>query len=461
MAKGRILCISAGMLKPKKVDNPVARLHMYLNYGLLGLASILGSRGYEPTVVHGRFEEPEAFVLGLQARGLLASAHPILLSLPSSFALPWARAACAAIRAVAPETRIVVGGRWVVANDPVWIKSQLPQADEFIEEHAESRIEQIVDPRTTCATPHLSQPDDGFMPALNYLLLEGWQEFQPSIEVSRGCGMHCTFCAEAEVPLSIMKPPGKVADEVANYEHVGGGDECHPYFEASIFQPSTVWSEELTDHLVRRGLRVQWRAESRVDVLSPRQISGLAQAGLRILDLGLESGSPAQLIAMKKTPRPDVYLSRASNLLRACHENGVWTKVNILLYPGETWETLQQTTEWLERHRPFIKGLSVGPTILYRYGQSSRTLLEEFGHLGAVVTDPRGLDAQGYTHLDLSSEITHAAALAFSTELSKSFMTSRDYYDLKVFSYLPRGFSWEQFQRTIDGRAAEDLPFRV
>ena len=461
MENDRILCISAGMPKPKKTDNPVARLHMYLNYGLLGLASILGSRGYEPTVVHGRFEAPEAFVLGLQTRGLLASAHPILLSLPSSFALPWARAACAAIRLVAPETRIVVGGRWVVANDPAWIKSQLPQADEFIEGLAENRIEQIVDPPIRPALL-LSQPDDGFMPALNYLLLDGWREFQPSVEVSRGCGMHCTFCAEAEVPLSGMKPPGEVADELANYERLVGGDEYHPYFEASIFRPSTVWINELTDQLAHRGLRIQWRAESRVDSLSSRQISGLVRAGLRILDLGFESGSPAQLVAMKKTPRPDVYLSRASNLLRVCHENGMWTKVNVLLYPGETRDTLQQTTEWLERHRPFIKGLSVGPTILYRYGQSSRTLLEEFEHLGAVAVDHRALDAQGYTHLHLSSEITHDAALAFSTELSKSFMTSRDYYDLKVFSYLPRGFSWEQFQRTwINGTAAEDLPFRV
>lgn len=460
MVKGRVLCISAGMLKPKKTDNPVARLHMYLNYGLLGLASILGGRGYEPTVVHGRFEEPEAFVLGLRTRGLLASAHSILLSLPSSFALPWARAACAAIRAVAPETRIVVGGRWVVANDPAWIKSQLLQADEFIGGLAENRIEQIADPHIR-PVRLLSQQDDGFMPALNYLLLDGWREFQPSVEVSRGCGMHCTFCAEAEVPLSVMKPPGEVADELANYERLVGGDQYHPYFEASIFRPPTVWIEGLTDQLEHRGLQVQWRAESRVDSLSPEQISGLARAGLRILDLGLESGSPDQLVAMKKTTRPDVYLNRASNLLRACHENGIWAKVNVLLYPGETWDTVQQTTEWLELHRPFIKGLSVGPTILYRYGQNSMTLLKEFEHRGAVVVDPRALDAQGYTHLHLSPKITHDAALAFSTELSKSFMTSRDYYDLKVFSYLPRGFSWEQFQRTIDGTAVEKLPFRV
>lgn len=289
MENGRVLCISAGMLKPKKADNPVARLHMYLNYGLLGLASILGSRGYKPTVVHGRFEEPETFVLGLQARGLLASTHHILMSLPSSFALPWARAACATIRIVAPETRIVVGGRWVVANDLDWIKLQLPQTDEFIQGLAENRIEQIVDPHIRPALPP-SHLDDGFIPVLNYLLLDGWRGFQPSIEVSRGCGMHCTFCAEAEVPLSVMKSPGKVANEIANYERLVGGDEYHPYFEASIFRPSTSWIKELNDHLAHRGLRVQWRAESRVDTLSSEQIPALAQAGLRILDLGLESG---------------------------------------------------------------------------------------------------------------------------------------------------------------------------
>lgn len=460
MAEGRILCISAGMLKPKKMDNPIARLHMYLNYGLLGLASILENRGYEPTVVHGRFEDPEDFVFDLHTRGFLTSTHPILVSLPSSFALPWARAACTTIRTVVPGNRIVVGGRWVVANDQNWIKSQLPQANEFIEGLAENRIEQIIDPHICPALPRF-QLDSSFMPSPNYMLLDKWQEFQPSVEVSRGCGMHCSFCAESDVPLSAIKLPGKVADELTNYEHIAGGEEYHPYFEASIFRPSTVWIEELRDQLEQRGLRVQWRAESRVDTLSPEQISGLARTGLRILDLGLESGSPEQLIAMKKTPRPDVYLNRASNLLRACHENGVWTKVNILLYPGETQNTLQQTTEWLERHRPFIKGLSVGPTILYRYGQSSKALLAEFGNLGAVAVDPSALDTQGYTHLHLSSEISHDAALAFSTELSKSFMTSRDYYDLKGFSYLPRGFSWESFQKAIDGASIEDLPFRV
>ncbi len=35
-----VLFISAGMLTPKKGDHPFARWHLYLNYGLVGLATV-------------------------------------------------------------------------------------------------------------------------------------------------------------------------------------------------------------------------------------------------------------------------------------------------------------------------------------------------------------------------------------------------------------------------------------
>ena len=125
-----VLCLSAGMLAPKKADTPTSRLHLYLNYGLLGLASVLRGAGHEPRVVHGRFDEPEDVV----TRSLVDAQRgaPVLLSVPSSFALEWARRACAALRRVDPSIRIIVGGRWVVADDQDWIRGQLPDADAFI-----------------------------------------------------------------------------------------------------------------------------------------------------------------------------------------------------------------------------------------------------------------------------------------------------------------------------------------
>ncbi len=43
----QVVCLSAGMLTPKKSDLPLARQHLYLNYGPLGLASVLRSEGHE------------------------------------------------------------------------------------------------------------------------------------------------------------------------------------------------------------------------------------------------------------------------------------------------------------------------------------------------------------------------------------------------------------------------------
>jgi len=62
---------------------------------------------------------------------------------------------------------------------------------------------------------------------------------------------------------------------------------------------------------------------------------------------------------MKKTKNPEQYLVRASKLIKECYEHDIAIKVNILLYAGETEKTILETTEWLEKHKKYIKGVSV------------------------------------------------------------------------------------------------------
>lgn len=435
------------MTAPKKANNPITRLHMYLNYGLLGLATILDAEGYHVSVVHGRFDSPEVV-----AKTLLVDCDPrrtvLLLSVPSSFALPWARRACAEARRLLPGLRIIVGGRWVVADDEPWIRGQLPAANEFVPGVAEERIVDIVQGGLVQLQRQPARRRGG-IPPLEYALLDGKEEFQPSVEVSRGCGMGCTFCAEANEQLSELKAPEVLAAEFRGLVETYETKDIHPYLEASLFRPSTAWAEAFRTHLSSQGVDLAWRAETRVDALSPTLIDMLAGTGLKVIDLGLESASPAQLARMQKSKKPDVYLRRASDIIRACYNAGVWTKVNVLFFPGETLETIAQTRNWLEEHRQFIKGVSVGPTILFRYGSSSAGTLHEFLSHGAQVVETGALDRDGFAHLHLSRDLSHEGAIELATELSKAFMSARDYFDLKSFSYLPRSLSWQSFQELL------------
>ncbi len=449
------------MLSPKKSDNPVSRMHLYLNYGLLGLASILREAGYGVVVHHGRFRDPEEVV-----PEALSDCEPsrtvVLLSVPSSFALSWARRACREMRLHHLGVRVIVGGRWVVADDAAWIRSHLPDADQIIPGLAEGLIVNLVGTGKTGLARLGKGPSTAeatAIPTLDYSLLDRWEEYQPSLEVSRGCGMGCTFCAEATEPLSGLKDPFELAQDFARLTAWYGSDAIHPYLEASLFRPSTPWVTRFRAALDDIGAALSWRAETRVDSLSPKLVHELAAVGLKVVDLGLESASPAQLAGMKKTTQPTVYLRRASDLLRACEDAGVWAKVNVLLHPGETPDTISETEEWLERHRSCVKGVSVGPTILFRYGSATRALLTDFERQGASVVDPDALDRDGYAHLHLSPSLSHESAQAEAKRLSRSFMSARDYFDLKSFSYFPRSLTWPDFCDLVRSSPAADYSF--
>lgn len=445
----QVTCISAGLEAPKKADSLVARSQLYLNYGLLGLASVLHARGWHPSVIHGRYQSPHSLIDEQMVSGRLPTTTPLLLSIPSSFALSWSRKFCDEVKRRWPHQRIIVGGRWVTADDARWLRSQLPTVDLVVFGTAENTIHDLLFPsrwQMIAGTEHQkTAAPASASPRLDYRLLDRHKDFTPSFEVSRGCGRGCNFCAEADAPLSSMKPADELATEIADAVEYYGDADLRAYLEASFFCPSTQWIEQFRHALALKGLSLQWRTETRVDSISAKQIELLAKTGLKVLDLGLETASHGQITAMGKSTNPAAYLRKASSVLQACADNGIWAKVNVLLYPGETSATLDETRTWLEQHRPWIKGLSVGPTIVFRYGDRSAAYLKTLEAHGAKAVAAGDLDRLGYTHLHLSEEFSHDRAIAESLKLSKSFMTARDYFDLKSFSYLPRQMNFDQF----------------
>jgi radical SAM superfamily enzyme YgiQ (UPF0313 family) len=468
IVRAPVLLISAGLLTPKKGDHVFARKHRYLNYGLLTIGTILYELGHNVRLLHGGFLCPEKLAQSLLNEGSIGPNYPIFLSLPSNYAIPWARRFTATIKGACPQAKIIIGGRWVVADDGPWIRQRVPGTDLVVYGTAEGRANDLLFPERW---PALTQTDLSRFPGppdewkgpieLRYDLSDDFASFHPSIEVSRGCGMGCSFCEERNVKLTTLRSPDSLIAAMKGAIAIYGVSDVRFYLEASWFVPREDWAETLAMRYTEAGLTNRWRCETRVDSLQPRTLNHLARSGLKVLDLGLESASVKQLGAMKKTSRPAAYLERASALLSQCRDLGIWTKVNVMLYAGETDETLAETMEWLAKHKSKITGVSVGAVMVYGHGSGARDYLTELQTLGAKCVDPDSVDRDGYAHLHLSKEIDYDRAKALSIQIAQEYMTDRNYYDLKAFSYLPRDYLYGDFVADLDGLRTDALPFRV
>lgn len=454
-----LICISAGQLQTKKVDNPINRQHRYLNYGLLSLATVLQRAGYEPVVIHGHFDSPEQVMAIAERRGLVDDSLPVLISLPSFYAVAWAKQFMALCRAKYPLIRFLVGGRWVVDDQPHLLKDMLPDADCIIAGLAEDRVVNLVSQRPDLdkhrLNPESKAPFSGH--ALDYRLLHDRALYQPSIEVSRGCGMGCSFCQERNERLQPLKNPERLVDEISAILLRDSLIEMTPYLEASMFVPMRDWLHRFRAALDKAGVSLRWRSEGRVDNIRAELIPELANAGLTVLDLGLESASAVQLTRMKKTRSPQSYLAQAASLLEACGRSGVRVKVNLLLFAGETDETLGETVKWLSTRRDLIAGVSVGPVIAYGWPSSAASYIAELADMGASL---HSIPCHGVHHLNLSEAFPHERAVQVSREISRSFMTAEQYYFLKSFSYFGRDYHYADFVRDV-AKAPKDLSFDV
>lgn len=451
--------VSAGMLAPKKRDHALARRQLYLNYGALSLATKLSLAGHDAILMHGEHQSPVESLEALLVAGQLPSRYPLMLSIPSYYALPWAQEFCKLVKKKDPDCKIVVGGRWVVGPDPDWFRILVPETDQLVPGLAEPIIESLLNDFAP-NQPRLAVPTPDY--TLDHLLIVGQTAYQPSIEASRGCGMGCTFCEERDIPLERLRSPDAIAQSMSLIQQQYGDGEIHPYMQASLFAPNRHWAERLADRTATQGGKsIQWRTETRVDAMKPGTVAALAAAGLKVIDLGLETASPKQILAMNKSKYPDHYLASASELLSACHNNGVMVKVNILLYAGETEQTLAETKAWLDEHATRIRGVSVGPVIAYGPPRTADVLLKRWATQGARPVDNHSAIETGITNIHLSPDFDATSAELISLDLSRRYMNANAYFDLKSFSYYPRGYTREQFDQDIRHSDASMLPFSI
>ena len=179
--------------------------------------------------------------------------------------------------------------------------------------------------------------------------------FSWNVVTTRGCPFRCNWCAK---PLYgtryAQRSPGAVAAELRALKETVAPD--HVWFADDIFGLTPRWVESFAAEIEKRGARIPFTMQSRVDLMTPSSVTALASSGCEEVWTGVESGSQKILDAMDKGTRVE-QVRRATRLLRRHGIRAAWFLQ--LGYPGETWNDLLMTRELLRSERPDDIGVSV------------------------------------------------------------------------------------------------------
>ena len=197
-----------------------------------------------------------------------------------------------------------------------------------------------------------------FIPDFSFAEFNQYFSPQPifPVSASRGCyWQKCLFCPEATAPVHPYGSfqPEKFPDLLLQLAKHYKTTNFHLTDNALPVNILKSLADRRTD---LKGL--SWfgfvRFESALE--DPEFVRQLAEAGCRMLQLGLESGSQVVLDTLKK----GIKLESASRILNNLYQAGISSYVYIMLgTPGETAVDAEMTLNFLERHAEKIGFLNI------------------------------------------------------------------------------------------------------
>ena len=99
---------------------------------------------------------------------------------------------------------------------------------------------------------------------------------------------------------------------------------------------------DICDEIIKRGLQIKWRCESRIDGTDREMLQKMADAGCHEIEYGIETGSEKVMKNINKR----IKLEKVPEVVQMCKDCGLEAKAFIMIgLPGETIKDFRKTIE--------------------------------------------------------------------------------------------------------------------
>ncbi|MCX5907570.1 MAG: radical SAM protein [Deltaproteobacteria bacterium] len=165
---------------------------------------------------------------------------------------------------------------------------------------------------------------------------------------SRGCPHSCSYYCPYPINSGKDWRSRSVENVIGEMEYlkkdygVGG-----IHFRDPIFTLDQERIHTFAEELIHKRLDIPWSCETRVDCLEKGLLRKMRKAGLRHLNMGIESSNGGIL---KKNGRLPAKFAHQEEIISFCHKMGITVAAFYILgLPGDAEQTIKQTIDYAKR----------------------------------------------------------------------------------------------------------------
>lgn len=337
--------------------------------GLVGLSSFLNANGLRSRIIDCR--SPKFSMR--QLANFLAEEKPRWIGIDVlSDTVFTAMRLVRIVRALSPDSRVVLGGPHATLASEALMREAMPDALvigegeiaclDLLKKRRLSEVRGIMRmSRNRIVRNEMPKPIDlDELPSPDYSTVLDSEviPYAPALATARGCPYRCTFCAAPLLSSKIRwRSPGKIA---ADIDAIFSSKERKlPFLTIAddTFTFDLARTAAVCDAIkqVGGGSKFIWYAEARIDRIAhdPSVLTVMKAAGLRFLQLGIESGDERVLAAYRK----GITLDQARRVCSACADLELLYHAGFIVGgPFESPATLNSTRNLMSRLAKDSKG---------------------------------------------------------------------------------------------------------